>query len=71
MLSLSRFLPDLNSLLITIGPVFWGWHIRVKALPIVKSLLGAVARPTIRYRSRLKNRSVGKQVARASLLSDI
>jgi hypothetical protein len=42
MLSLSRFLPDLNSLLITIGPVFWGWHIRVKALPIVKSLLGAV-----------------------------
>jgi hypothetical protein len=42
MLSLSRFLPDLNWLLITIGPFFWEWHIRVKALPIVKSLLGAV-----------------------------
>jgi hypothetical protein len=63
MLSLSRFLPDLNSLLITIGPVFLGWHRRVKALPIVKSLLGAVGETYNRYGSRLKNRSVGKPVA--------
>lgn len=45
--------------------------IRVKALPIVKSLLGAAGETTIRYGSRSKDRSVGKQVAREGFLSDI
>jgi hypothetical protein len=43
----------------------------VKALPIVKSLLGAVGETYNGYGSRSKNRSVGKQVAGASLLSAI
>jgi hypothetical protein len=41
MLSSSSFLPDLNSLLVTIGPFFGGVAIRIKEPPIVKSQLGA------------------------------
>ena len=37
-----RSFPDLNSMLIRMGPVFWGYQvvIRVKVFALVKSLLG-------------------------------